>query len=127
MAKYHGESRKELYEAQALKERPKIILSNSLGSFRLDLQLPPSASPVLVPEHTVGSLICCSFCLQLQSFILRPFYYMKVKVQNSLALWLGGASVSWGCEVDQPDSLGWKKILRGGGGSLESIGTSLDS
>lgn len=51
---------------------------------------------------------------------------MKVKVQSSLALWLGGASDSWGCGVDWPDSE-WQKILRGGGGSLEPIGTFLDS
>lgn len=51
---------------------------------------------------------------------------MKVRVQGGLGLWLGGARDSWRWEVDSPDSLGWKKILRGGGGSFEPIGICLE-
>lgn len=52
---------------------------------------------------------------------------MKVRVQGGLGLWLGGARDSWRWEVDSPDSLAWKKILRGGGGSFEPIGICLES
>lgn len=39
---------------------------------------------------------------------------------------VGSFEISWGCEVDQLDSLEWKKLLGKRGDSFDPIGISLD-
>ena len=121
----HREPRKGAYEVQALKEHPKVTLPNPLKVWGLIHSFPqvPLQSQSL---NTQWILCCCSLfangVIHLKSFILL------YESDSTICMhYVGSFEISWGCEVDQLDSLEWKKLLGKGGDPFDPIGISLES